>query len=495
MSHWLFLPLDGRPCNARFPVQLAALAGERLYVPDISLLGDARTAARRDRLQAWLESRLKGAQGLLLSLDTWIYGNLVASRKNREPLRTLQEKIQLLQNYRAQQPELKIHAFATLLRLSNSHDDTEERPYWAQYGKEIYRYAWLEHYLQMHTDHELESEYKALSAQIPADVLEDYRALRLRNFTLLENLLDTVEQGLLQTLLIGCDDGGRYGWTVMERAQLQAQIDSRGLSERVLLYPGADELACTLLARVLVPETPRISLRWTYPEASQQITRYEGLPLKLTLAHQARAAGVELVSESSKGDAEPEAVLWMHNPPAEQIDQYLDRDSRVYHQPEQLEPLLNQLKAAGPIALADVCYANGGDELLLKRLEAEQLLFNLSAYAAWNTAGNTIGMLLAWFKLLLLRPGNEAEKRLFLIERFADDGWYQGIQRQLLCGHYSEPVTLNSCIQAIAFFNDKFRDWQTWMPQAPSCLQIERLSFPWKRFFEVDLRACNKALD
>lgn len=457
------------------------------------MLGDARQAARRDRLQVWLESRLEGAAGLLLSLDTWIYGNLVASRKNRDPLSALQARITLLENYRQQQPQLQIHAFATLLRLSNSHDDTEERPYWAQYGKEIYRYAWLEHYLQTHEDLSFAAEFTALTEKIPADILSDYRSLRSRNYAVLESLLAAVETGLLQTLLIGCDDGGSYGWTVLERANLQTQIDSRGLSDRVLLYPGADELACTLLARVLVPETPRVTVRWTYPEACEQITRYEGLPLIETLSHQARAAGVELIADQASTSAD--GILWVHNPPAEQIDQYLDRDSRVAHPPERLRPLIEVLQAGEPVAVADVCYANGGDEALLERLEAAELLFSVNAYAAWNTAGNSLGMLLAWYKLLLKTSGQVGEKRLFLIERFADDGWYQGILRQRLCAHYSEPVTLNSCIQAIAFFNDKFRDWQSWMPDAPSCLQIDHLSFPWRRFFEADLRVCTKALD
>lgn len=495
MADWLYLPLDGRPCNARFPAELAALAGHRLKVPPVDLLGSAREQARRDRLQVWLESQAEGAQGLLLSLDTWLYGNLVASRKNRESLESLLERLEGLRSFQAK--GLGIHGFATLLRLSNGNDATEERPYWAQHGQRIYRFSWLGDYLaENEADISARSEYEGLQAAIPADVLADYRQLRARNFAVLERLLDAVKEGLLQSLLIGCDDGGSHGWTVQERRRLQARIEAEQLSDKVLLYPGADELACSLLARVLEPRRPRLGVAWTYPEARAQITRYEGLPLERTLAHQARAVGVELVEVDTEGPELPKGLaglVWIHNPPAGQIDQFLDRETRVSHSDQQLEPLQQALKRADlPLALADVCYANGGDLQLLSTLEDGRSLFGLTAYAGWNTAGNTLGMLLAWFKLQLLQGCDAEAQRQFLIERLADDGWYQGELRQRLCGHYSEPVTINSCIQAIAFFNSKFYDWLEWMPEPPPALQVKHLSFPWRRFFEVDLEVCFK---
>ncbi|PKL76938.1 MAG: hypothetical protein CVV27_07710 [Candidatus Melainabacteria bacterium HGW-Melainabacteria-1] len=499
MSHWLFLPLDGRPCNARFPVELAALAGQQVLCPPVEALGDALRPARRDRLESWIESRLPGAQGLFLSLDTWLYGNLVASRKNQEGLKALQLRLEQLRALKARHPDLTIHGFATLLRLSNSNDDTEERPYWKQYGTQIYRLSWLEHYLKSRVDNELQAEYEALCESIPADLLLDYRQLRSRNLALLEAVLALQNDGILDTLLIGCDDGGSYGWTIQERQSLEESIAVQGLATRSLIYPGADELACVLLARVLITERPRIQVKWTWPEARQLITRYEGIPLNETLRYQAQAVGVELLDDleiDDVTDASPacDGLLWVHNFPAgEQIDQFLDRESRQTVSTEHFTPLFSALTQSIPLALADVCYANGGDIQLLETLESEGLLLSLSAYAAWNTSGNTLGMLLAWFKLFLTGVNSHLQLR-FLIERLADDGWYQGKLRQELCANYTDPVTLNSCIQAIAQLNDKLRAWREQLSDPPSCLQIQHLSFPWKRFFEVDLRVCTQSV-
>jgi len=489
MSVSLLLPLDGRPCNARFPVELAALADHAVKTPALELLGSASQPANLKQLDQWIESEAPTAHKLFLSLDTWLYGNLVASRKSTQPLPAVLERLQQLQLWAARWPELEIHAFATLLRLSNSQDATEERPYWAQHGKQIYRFAWLEHALQTQTDARWQAEYNRLETVIPAAVLQDYRALRLRNFTVLESLIGQMAVASpLKTLLIGCDDGGEYGWTVQEREKLKAQVAAIAVSEQCLIYPGADELAAVLLARVLVPEHPRLEVHWSNPQTQHLQTRYEGLPLQSTLSYQAQAVGVELALEP---DSTAQAVLWLHNPnTAPQIDQFLERQQHVPFDPEQVQPLLACLRGTRPVGLADLRYANGGDAELLKWLEAQNQLFQLSAYAGWNTNGNSLGLLLAWLKFRLHKLAQPQKQLRFLIERLADDGWYQGYLRQQLCQDYRDPVHLGSCLQAIAWFNDCFRRWQSQLPADCESLQVKQLTFPWKRFFELHLQVC-----
>ncbi|MBF2054301.1 MAG: DUF4127 family protein [Candidatus Sericytochromatia bacterium] len=491
MPQNLLLPLDGRPCNARFPVQLAALGGHSVLAPESKVLGNAREPARLTELDAWLAAQLPEASQLFLSFDTWLYGNLVASRRNPAPLDQLLQRLNQLRQWRERFPDLRIHGFATLLRISNSNDATEERPYWAQHGQAIYRLSWLEHRLSEAVDETLQAEYQRLQRQIPADVLNDYRHLRQRNLAVLQNLLALQAEGVMDQLLIGCDDSGEYGWGVQERQLLETEVAQLNLSDRCLIYPGADELASVLLARVLAPEGPTLNLAWSHPEAQDLCTLYEGRPLSQTLAIQARAVGVALRQNA----AEEAVVLWLHNPPhGPQIDQFLDRQQRVPLNTDAVSKLTAALRAGKPVALADLCYANGGDAELLQHLEDQQLLLKLRAYAAWNTNGNSLGMLLAWLKFLgpLLstdQPLPLSHQR-FLLERLADDGWYQGHLRQQLCGHYSEPVTLQSCLSAIHWFNQHFEGWRAQLPPALQGLQVKHLSFPWKRFFEVDLQLC-----
>ena len=92
------------------------------------------------------------------------------------------------------------------------------------------------------------------------------------------------------------------------------------------------------------------------------------------------------------------------------------------------------------MALADIFYANGADRSLMEVLSATINLLNLRAYAGWNTAGNSIGTVLAQGAIVdLSSTGKAAEERInqaaqaqvtLLTERLADDWLYQSKVRQ-----------------------------------------------------------------
>ena len=486
------------------------MAGISVRTPDASLLGDAQTPASLKALDRWLAAACEASPpqtdiALLISLETWLYGNLVASRKSTQSLETVLERLYALKTLKEAYPRLKIHAMGTLLRLSNSNDDTEERPYWKTHGMQMYRYSWLEHYLSTQNASEndpLTQEYEQLKAALPEAVRRDYKNLRQRNFKALEAVLNGLQAGWIESCLLGCDDGGTYGWNVQEREHLLTQQKSAALENKCLIYPGADELGSVLMARALVPESYTLALQWTHPESREQTTRYEGIPLTSTLHAQAKAAGMVLQEDPKTPTA---GTFWVHNPPLtsltqdahSQIDQFLDRETRVLVNQERYQALSNTLQAANSSALmlADVLYANGGDAALFEHLESTRTLFHLTGYAAWNTTGNTLGYLLAWFKFYLHSKKQaevSANHLRLLIERLADDGLYQGLWRQAWCQHYQDPVTLNTCVQGIYAFNQRFQHWSEnyAVIAAGGAPQVKQLSFPWRRFFEVDLQIC-----
>lgn len=488
------------------------MAGINVRTPEISLLGDAQTPAHLKAIERWLAAACEASPpqadiALFISLETWLYGNLVASRKSTQPLAVVLERLRILKTLKEKYPRLKIYTMGTLLRLSNSNDDTEERPYWKNHGMQMYRYSWLEHYLSEHEKPEsdpLSQEYNDLKTALPEAIRIDYKNLRQRNFKALEVVIEGLKTGWIELCLLGCDDGGSYGWNVQEREHLLAAQKASGLENKWLIYPGADELGSVLMARALIPHNHTLSLQWTHPEAMEQMTRYEGIPLIKTLQAQAKAAGVILQEDP---EATSTGTLWLHNPPLandlndphSQIDQFLDRETRVTVDPIHYQKLSNALQNpnALPLMVADVLYANGGDAELLDHLENTHTLFHLTGYAAWNTTGNTLGYLLAWFKFYLqFKPQAETDFQYhhlrILMERLADDGLYQGRWRQEWCQDYRDPVTLNTCVQGIYAFNQRFRQWNEdyTVIAAGGAPQVKQLSFPWKRFFEVDLQIC-----
>ena len=87
------------------------------------------------------------------------------------------------------------------------------------------------------------------------------------------------------------------------------------------------------------------------------------------------------------------------------------------------------------VACADVAYANGADLKLVPLLKREVALEKLDGYAAWNTAGNTLGTVVAHAAVRFLAReaglglGSELAHLEFLLLRFADDWGYQGVVR------------------------------------------------------------------
>jgi hypothetical protein len=109
----------------------------------------------------------------------------------------------------------------------------------------------------------------------------------------------------------------------------------------------------------------------------------------------------------------------------------LDREERSPAYASFLQNLHQWMQRGKPVAIADVAYPNGSDPLM------SEMLLNpsgpiqpggLAGYGAWNTAGNTLGTVVAQASCSLRiqdRPEREAAQRRFLAHRFLEDYGYQ----------------------------------------------------------------------
>jgi Protein of unknown function (DUF4127) len=100
-------------------------------------------------------------------------------------------------------------------------------------------------------------------------------------------------------------------------------------------------------------------------------------------------------------------------------------DTANRHLPEFLERIQDDLEAQRQVVIADVAYANGAEDRLIKLLLAQIDVTKLAGFGAWNTAGNTLGGAIASGVIAL-----ECQNPLALCEanfsRFVDDWLYQG---------------------------------------------------------------------
>src|SRR5687768_14391857 len=118
------IPLDNRPCNIRFPQQIAAIGASQLLVPPNENLGYFTTPGKPSALADWLEN-IPEVEGLIVSSDMLAYGGLVASRRGTPPLQVALDNLQILKEWHEAHPQTPIYAFSILMRLAVTMESDE----------------------------------------------------------------------------------------------------------------------------------------------------------------------------------------------------------------------------------------------------------------------------------------------------------------------------------------------------------------------------------
>ena len=290
MTRLAYLPLDDRPVNYDYPRELAALAGFEIELPPRAWLGNPWRPSRHAELVNWLEKAALRADALLVAVDTLGYGGLIPSRTSSENAEQVLARLSILKQLKARQPDLLILAYNVILRISRANSAEEEKEYWADYGSRMFRLSYLEHKSGLGEADDVETaEREALRAQIPESVYGDYLWGRKRNHAVNRAMLDWLGEGLFDYLLLPQDDTADYGWNIAEARSLQNLIRLRGLSDRAITYPGADETASLLLARYACQQAgfaPRVWPRYSSLLGAQTVTAYEDRPIhELIKAH------------------------------------------------------------------------------------------------------------------------------------------------------------------------------------------------------------------
>ncbi len=275
-----------------------------------------------------------------------------------------------------------------------------------------------------------------------------------------------------------------------------------------MVHPGADEVGSALLSKLLLERagiTPRVGIVYSHPEDAALVAPYEDRPVRETVEGQIGACGCAVTESLDDCDF----VLGVATPSPRLTDyrpHYLpeDRQTRTEAYQAFLATLAYWQALGVPIALADVAYPNGSDPLLTELLLAAASPLapgRLCAYGAWNTAGNTLGVVVAQAAcagLIGADPARAQAQRVFLAHRFLEDWVYQTVTRrearaeaQHLWGR-AEPDAGSQDHQTIlcAFIEqrlgERLTDLQTRGIGEGLALLPGSVRLPWLRTFEVD---------
>lgn len=493
MKKVVFLPLDERPCNSNFPVLLFGSSEFSIVQP--KKLGYKKQPADTRELQEFLLQECKDADGLVVALDTLLYGGLIPSRLHHLDSETVQNRLDTILQLRQNNPNLRIFAFQTIMRCPSSSISDEEPDYYNLCGREIWELGELRHRVQLGLAEE--SELAAAESRVPAEYLNDYLERRRFNLGFLFQSLQMVRNGVFDAFVIPQDDSSPYGFTAMDQQLVRDQIAKDRLQTRVLMYPGADELGCTMMSRMaltLANIQPRVCVHYSSGRAPFVTPLYEDRPLGETIRYQLLAAGFQMTDSQSDAD-----LMLAVNCPSGEMQGAFAQPCRLreYTVERSLPAFVSEIRDCVqngmPVAIADVAFLNGGDLELVQMLDQEDLLLNICGYAGWNTSSNTLGTAIAQGAHFLLE-GQTPQHQDFLLLRYLEDAGYCSDVRRYIYEEVLEKLgysyfdTRSERGELSQMIHDGLvRYARSSLSSIADSVEILDCWHPWQRMFEVGL--------
>lgn len=501
------LPLDERPVNTRLPRDVAAIAGEELELPPQAALPRQREVGDTELLARWFLDAAGRSDWLGVCIDSLVFGGLIPARTSADTLTASLSRLDLVEQAASAHPDLAIDAVSLIMRASNSNSAGEEPLYWEQYGTRLHALGGaLQHVAETPDDPACAAALDEIERAVPDHVRTDFEHRRLRNHMVNLRAIDLLSQGALQTLLVTSDDTAQYAAGTLEQTWLQHWGRALPHAGTLMLYPGADEVGSILVARALHRRTGRPT-RFAIASALEtdmaRIPAFENAPLTMSVPRQIRAAGGETL-DGPLGNPDTDGadvLLVVHPAHPDRIDASRPARGQAAEDAAKVAAgatadLVERMLGTGrPVALADVRYTNGSDPVLVEGLRRRGVLDGLLAYGGWNTAGNTLGSVVAAASAAIVGKRNgtfdETARKRLLLHRLVEDHLYQSGARETvretaeLSYHgelFPDAASEQRAVdQAGALLSDGLRELDP-----AGAWRIEAVSFPWHRTFEVD---------
>ncbi|WP_052366753.1 DUF4127 family protein [Paraoerskovia marina] len=491
MTRIALVPLDDRPVSRSLPGEIAAIAGIEVAVPPADATPSVREIPDAAAVARWYADVRPRTDASVLSLDALSFGSLIRSRIGSQTVREALEAWAPLER-----PGPPAYAAVVVPRTPDSDDAMEEPEYWSTAGPSLHR---LSGALAEGVD-DLDGARERVAPQVPRGVAADWAGRRLRQHALALAALDLRRRDLLTGLVIGVDDATGTSLSARAQADLDRWVDVVGLRDDVLVHPGADETGAVLVARCAVDAlgapAPRVAIDCAVPDGLERTAAYETGPVHLTARRQLEAAGARVVPDPDAADV----VVVVHPPgdPAFRGDWAVAPPARLDHAAASATAGLvrRHLADGRRVALADVAQPNGADPALAAAIGTADDWARLDGYAAWNTAGNTLGTVAAQVVVTAAARAvgafdARAHRRAITRRVVEDLGWMSVVRAQVRAELGSDP-TRHDAVDLDDATRARWEGRLTAAVQACGGLDdVEivpgSLHLPWGRTFEIDL--------
>ncbi len=493
----LYIPHDSRPIVNRQTIEVLEKAGIQIVSPPEELLGNREHLGDPDLLWDWLrKNATKDLTAAVISSDSLLYGSLVGSRKHEYDGDEILARADLFNEFRRKHKKLPLYVFGSIMRTPRTGlaSGYEEPDYYRYYGTNIFRLTELmdKQELEGLTTREIK-EFNFLQKLIPQKALEDWMGRREKNFDANKKLIDYARDNTFDYLLLGRDDNAPYSQTHNEGRKLLEY--GRGIGgDKYLTTAGIDEFGLLLLARAVnerAKTSPSVYVKYNWGRGALTVPAYSDEEIDTSIRAAIQVTGAKFTDDESRADfilavnTNPDGVTF-------EADNVIN-DGKPRQGTEFFADVVQDYLSDGrKVIVADVAFANGSDNALMEQLKRRGLLFELSAYAGWNTPTNSSGFALSE-GILTTRMKDNAVNEL-LLHRYLDDWAYQANVRQVGAGQLDWIAgdgryevlddKRDDAADSCALLLENFAKMN--LPSFTGNDNI-RVRFPWNRMFEAEI--------
>jgi hypothetical protein len=485
----LYVPFDDRPVSVDYAIDTVKAANVDIIVPPTEYLASRYRSGQPEKLWQWVNDNASQADALVLSADALIYGGLVDSRVHDFSQNVLDWRLRRFNSLSQSNPNATLYVFSTIMRSPHASEGGVEPAYYEKFGTQIFQLtALLDKAEVKGLTLDEQAKLQQAKASIPPQFLDDWLKRRTKNFKINAQLLELTKQHKINYFVLGRDDTSPFSQSHKESRTLNNL--ATGLSaNRYRSFPGADQLGMIMLARAynqLLGQAPLVEIRYPIGAGAATIPSYEDQPIGSTITDHIVAAGGRVSNNSQQ----PDLVLAVNTPlsghtaEAETFGNiaYVTNNMRHF-----VTAIAQDIQAGKKVAVADIAFANGSDNALMKALSEQNLLDKLNAYSGWNTASNTLGYAIG--QGMMSMTMDDSKRKHLLAIRYLDDWAYQANIRGQLYKEIIYPndgsvvdlealePLLNTALETkLQLFTTK----HLWF--SPTAIKA---SYPWNRMFEI----------
>lgn len=375
----ILIPLDTRPPCQKMVVDAGKMAGVQIITPPSEIMDYYTKEGDTKKIQKWLMDNIDKSDGVIVSIDQLLHGGLLASRESGIKQDESQILLKFMRDLKIKAKDKPIYAFNVLPRITPP-------PTLESDSKKMIKISRLIDEISIFENEDDIKLLADLKEDIKQEDLDIYLDLFRRNTALNKELINLAKEGIITKLVIGQDDGEDFGIPNMEKKSLVNYVHSLGISnDVVMITKGADEVALSLLANFVQKKAnyqPKVYVEYNDEKAMRTVMPFMAGSVGSTVEEKL------VMANAKKVNSPQEAGLILYV--------FIGNDENMSTQRQSALKIKKYLEQGKKVVLVDLSKHFSANEVLFPTLLKKDVPINeLTSYAGWNTASNSIGTALA----------------------------------------------------------------------------------------------------